>query len=260
MLGRVSGSRSRSILIAAWYVASVIVGAIVLWVIPQTRQVEDGPHTVMINEFGEGAPITQVFQSRSNGLNQIDLQVWAEDRATLTIEYRLSLSGASTAAVKASRQIRVVHGLQSVHLEFPEIDRSGGSDCILELRALALTGTGAKAKPAVALVASRDRPRYPGHLTVGADERWGMLRFEATATGDSVFGRFEHLSLPHLPALLRVPGVSIALLLLYSALFVPVALRLRAADRSAEQSAVVDRKSTRLNSSHVSEFRMPSSA
>lgn len=150
-------------------------------------------------EFGAQVAIAQTFTPRVDGLYEIRLRSSARAQAHGTLDWSLFEAdghGGWTKALSARKPIRVPAGEGWHTLRFPEVEHSAGREFRLTLRL-------AEPREGVALIASLDDAHRGGELTVGEQQRWGDLVFEARATGDTAFGRFISRAGPELPLPLR---------------------------------------------------------
>jgi hypothetical protein len=162
----------------------------VLAVYAPDRVVAKGRHESLIPEFGSGVPISQIFQATANGLQEIRVLLHAEQATEAGMDWMLAeeRDSAWTMVVAGHRRLALPSGSHWYEIAFPPIEASAGHAYRLTLQRNPSAAVG---QPSVALAAWLDNPLGNGFLSVGAEDRWGDLQFEARAKGDTIAGRFE---------------------------------------------------------------------
>jgi len=191
-----------------------------------------GSHTIPLNEFGAQVPITQTFTPRVDGLYEIRLRSSARAQAQGMLDWSLfeaDGNGGWAKVLSAHRPMGLVAGEGWHTLRFPAVEHSAGRIFRLVLQ---LT----EAREGVALIASLDEAHRGGVLTVGEQQRWGDLVFEARATGDTAFGRFISRVTPGLPRPLRSGWSWVAIIALFDTLILVFARQALAALPPARQA------------------------
>jgi hypothetical protein len=173
-----------------------------------------GQHPVPLHEFGAQVPIAQTFTPRADGLYEVRLRVSGRAPVQGTLDWSLfeaDGNGGWAKVLSARRPMRVAAGEDWHALRFPAVERSAGRAFRLVLR---LT----EAREGVALIASLGDAHRGGALTVGGQERWADLVFEARATADTAFGRFMSTVAAGLPGPLRSGWSWVAIIALFDVL------------------------------------------
>jgi hypothetical protein len=168
---------------------------------PERVRAGAGAHPSRVPEFGTGTPIAQTFAATADGVEEIRFLTDAAAATHGDLAWALSedAGGTSAPVLGTHRPLQIERGLRWQSLHFPAVEHSAGRTYRIELRFHPADTT------VVALAASLDDTYRGGALTVGREERWGNLTFEARAAADTVAGRFIVHTAPSLAGPLADP-------------------------------------------------------
>jgi hypothetical protein len=203
--------------------AAVSVEAATLFM-PRSPLRTAGQRPFIIREFAAGVPIGETFRARSDGLESVDLRLWAERPTSLVLTCRL-LTWAGLAPpgsnwvplYQFTMTRRLPAGESWQHFPFRPVYPSAGQIYQFQVQYVesqALEGT-TPGSPAVGVMGSEDDSFKEGNLIAGPVQIVDRdLLFKAR--GASVYTEFRVRISPLLPKPLRNRGLQLALLGLYN--------------------------------------------
>jgi hypothetical protein len=192
-----------------------------------------GAHPVLLEAFGERAPITQTFTMPTDGFDAVRVRLSSSGTIDVTFDWKLSQQWQENAFTPLFGNRQTVHmtaGQRWATVAFPAIVNSADKIYKLDLQVAAseppTVGAPGGERRAVAIAASLDHVVHGGFLTVGDEESWGDLVFDTHAVGDTILGRFWLRTAPGLPAPLRRGAVLWAALVFYNFLLAVFVIQL----------------------------------
>ena len=190
-----------------------------------------GDDRLLIDEFGNGVPVEQVFTMRGDGLRGVSIQLSADRPVTLRADCELrqlfeDAPGVHRALYRWTTDLGRVSGIEWHRIDFPPLQASDRRLYSFRVQVVApsdgqgnggrLTSpTAAPSRPKIAIAASAAHVPGAGPFLVGEGPWAGSLFLQAHAQGETAYDQFRLTVETRLPRPLRHPLVQACILVAY---------------------------------------------